>query len=84
MLGGEKLCILVFSGYLGCPLSSFNIDSMDEAVDSINHRITYISLREIKVLVKPGEIHDAPTIKEEEEDPEEVDETKIEKVLKIC
>lgn len=34
---------------------------------SINHRITYIALREIKVIIKHGEIQYDPTIKKEEE-----------------
>lgn len=62
-------------------LETFNIDTMDEAEDSTNNRITYTTLQEIKYLVKHGEIQDDPTIKEEEE--EEPEETKIDKVLQI-
>lgn len=64
-------------------LATFNIDTMDEDVDSTNHRITYIAPRDIKVLVKHGVLQNDPIINEEE-DPKEVEDTKIDKVLQIC
>lgn len=66
-------------------LATFNIDTMDEAKYSTYHRITYTALRQIKVLVKHGEIQEDSSIKEEGEDnPEEEEETKIDKVLNVC
>lgn len=52
---------------------------MDEVVHSINHIITCTALRDIRVLVKHGEIQYDPTIKEEEV-PKEVEDTKIDKI----
>lgn len=37
-------------------ISTFNIDTMEEAEDPTNYKITYNSLREIKIHIKYGEI----------------------------
>ena len=57
---------------------------MDEFEDSTNHKITYNAFKEVKFLVKYGYIHEDPMIKEEEEEHEQLEDIKIEKLLKIC
>lgn len=62
-------------------LVTLNIDTIDETKDFANHMI--IALRQIKVLAKHGKIQEDSTFKEEEEEElEEGEDTKIDKVLK--
>lgn len=64
---------------------AFNIDAMEEVEDSANHRITYITLRDIIVHIKHGGIkEDSSFKKERKEEPIEQKDIKIDKVLKNC
>lgn len=64
-------------------LVTHNIDTIDKTEDFAHHMIT--ALRQIKVLVEHGKIQEDSTFKEEEEEElEEGEDTKIDKVLKNC
>lgn len=63
-------------------LAIFNIDTMDETIDSTNQQINYTSLREKKVHIKYGELMDEPMVKEE--DLEETENASKNKVYEIC
>lgn len=60
----------------------FNINTMDETIDSTNQWINYTSLREKKVHIKYGELRDEPMVKEE--DLEETENASKNKFYEIC
>lgn len=46
-------------------LETLNIDTMDEAIDSSNHMITYSFLKMMKVHIKHEKLRDDPVFEEE-------------------